>query len=67
MEPFESIDWNSCRNKVAEVDSYYRHPWIQDVVWWGLYQAESFLKDSSLRTWATKEAMKHIHYEARPP
>ena len=65
MEPFESIDWNSCRNKVLDADSYYPHPAIQDVLWWVLYKMEPFLKGSFLRDWSVKETMKHIHYEVR--
>lgn len=64
VEPFDSIDWNGCRNKVAKEDSYYPHPFIQDIVWWALYKIEPFLKGSFLRDAANREALKHIHYEA---
>jgi len=61
--PYTSIDWNGTRNKVAKEDLYYPHPFIQDCVWWVLYQCEGVLKGSWLRKQALKEIMKHIHYE----
>eukprot|EP00210_Caulerpa_lentillifera_P005704 g5455.t1 len=63
VESFDEIDWNSCRNKVSKEDSYYPHPFIQDVLWWIFYQLEPWLKWSSIRKRAVKECIEHIHYE----
>jgi len=61
--PYESIDWNGTRNKVAKEDLFYPHSFIQDCLWWVLYKAENVLLGSWLRKTALKEVMRHIHYE----
>jgi hypothetical protein len=50
---------------VAAEDLYYKHPWVQDVVWTVLYRCEPLLKGSWLRGRALREVMKHVHYEVR--
>jgi len=62
-QPYESIDWNKARNQCAKEDLYYPHPWFQDLLWWGCTKAEKFLVGSTVRKWALKEAMDHVHYE----
>lgn len=53
--------------RCAKSDLYYPHPWVQDVLWWGLYQAEGLLLGSRLRKAACAEVMRHVHYEVRMP
>lgn len=36
---------------------------MQDLLWWSLYKAEPLLENSSMRSRALQEAMRHIHYE----
>ena len=64
--PYHSIDWNAARNACAKEDLYYPHPWVQDMLWWGLYKIGEPLLNGPLhfvRKAACAEVMKHVHYE----
>lgn len=61
--PYNEIHWDGARNLVAKEDLYYPHPWIQDVLWWGLSKIDPYLVGSNFRKRALNECMKHIHYE----
>lgn len=39
-EPYDQVDWNSARWKCAATDTYYARPYVQDFIWWFLYQVE---------------------------
>ncbi|ESW32204.1 hypothetical protein PHAVU_002G302200, partial [Phaseolus vulgaris] len=65
--PYDQIDWNKCRSRVAKEDLYYPHPLIQDMLWASLHHvAEPLLNCwpfSMLREKALEVAIDHIRYE----
>nr|WNF87682.1 multifunctional triterpene synthase [Castanea crenata] len=67
-QPYNEIKWMKVRHLCAKEDLYYPHPWIQDLLWDGLY----ILTEPLLTCWplnklirekALHVTMKHIHYE----
>lgn len=66
-QPYHTIDWDATRNACATEDLYYPHPWLQDVLWWGLTKVEPLLMRTFLggkiRKWACAVAAKHVEYE----
>lgn len=65
--PYGRINWDKTRNACAKEDLYYPHPWLQDLLWWGLTRVEPFLLKSwfgkKLRKWACGVAARHVEYE----
>jgi hypothetical protein len=65
-QSYESVNWVKARNQCAQEDLYYPRPFIQNVLWWTLYQAEGFLLSKYgawLRRKALNEVMSLIKYE----
>ncbi|KAK9795208.1 hypothetical protein WJX73_010574 [Symbiochloris irregularis] len=63
LEPYSGIKWDTHRNACAAEDEFYPHPWVQNLMWWGISRIEPWLHNSYLRKRALKEASTLIHYE----
>ncbi|CAN6692737.1 unnamed protein product [Malus baccata var. baccata] len=67
IQPYNKIKWGKVRHLCAQVDIYYPHPWMQDLVWDSLYMITEPLLNvwpfTKLREKALQETIKHIHYE----
>ncbi|XP_047325827.1 beta-amyrin synthase-like [Impatiens glandulifera] len=65
--PYRDINWNKARYSCLKEDLYYPHPFLQDVLWEGIYRIFEPLMScwplSKLRDRALSITMKHIHYE----
>nr|B9X0J1.1 RecName: Full=Baccharis oxide synthase; Short=StrBOS [Stevia rebaudiana]BAH23676.1 baccharis oxide synthase [Stevia rebaudiana] len=66
-QSYNDIKWKSTRHLVVKEDLHYPHPWLQDLMWDGLYIfTEPLLTRwpfSKLREKALKTTINHIHYE----
>ncbi|KAJ8760158.1 hypothetical protein K2173_011014 [Erythroxylum novogranatense] len=67
-EPYNQIFWKKTRHQCAPEDSYYPHPWIQDLIWDSLYVFTKPLLtrwpfNKLVRKKALEVTMKHILYE----
>ncbi|KAI9115663.1 hypothetical protein K1719_013332 [Acacia pycnantha] len=68
VQPYDQINWNKARHLCAKEDLLLPHPFIQDLMWDGLYIfTEPLLTRWPLNKWirekALQVAMKHVHYE----
>ncbi|KAL8135110.1 beta-amyrin synthase 2-like [Apium graveolens] len=67
LQPYENINWMKVRHYVAKEDVYYPHPFIQNLIWDGLYIFTEPLLNrwpyKKIREKALQTTMKHIHYE----
>ncbi|XP_054818641.1 beta-amyrin synthase-like isoform X2 [Prosopis cineraria] len=68
VQPYNQINWNKARHLCAKEDLQWPHPWIQDLLWDGLYiLTEPLLTRWPFNKWIREKAlqvtMKHVHYE----
>ncbi|XP_054794598.1 beta-amyrin synthase-like isoform X1 [Prosopis cineraria] len=68
VQPYHQINWKKTRNLCAKEDLNCPHPWIQDLIWDGLYiLIEPLLTRWPFNKWIREKAlqvtMKHVHYE----
>lgn len=64
-QPYSSIDWPSCRNKVAKIDLYCPHSRVLDAMYialgaWEKYACPKFVRNAGIR-----EAYKLVQMEDR--
>ncbi|XP_024031848.1 beta-amyrin synthase-like [Morus notabilis] len=67
-QPYNDINWKKVRHLCAKEDIYYPHPWVQDLLWDGLYNCTEPLLtrwplNKLIRERALQITMDHIHYE----